>query len=87
MARHDLQLDDQLSRMVDDLVASGRYPTADAAVEAGLRLLADREATRQQETRELSEKIEAGWQQSQRGERIDGQKVIDELRRRAEDAA
>jgi len=88
MPRRELKLDDELSRMLDDLVAAGRYPTPDAAVDAGLRLLAARDAAREEALTRLREKVEEGWQQSERGELIDGQRVIDELRSRyAEDAA
>lgn len=41
-----ITLDDDLGAFVDRQVAGGRYASADAVVEAGLRLLEEREAAR-----------------------------------------
>jgi len=82
MPRRELKLDDELSRMLDDLVAAGRYPTPDAAVDAGLRLLAARDAARQQELERIRAEILVGLEAADRGELIDGEAVFAELRAR-----
>jgi len=82
MPRRELQIDDDLSRMLDDLVAAGRYPTADAAVDAGLRLLAARDAAREQELERIRAEILVGLQAADRGELIDGEAFFAELRAR-----
>lgn len=56
-----LSLPPDLERFVRDQIASGRFPTPDGVVAAGLRLLSDREA-------ELRALVAAGVAQADRGE-------------------
>ena len=56
-----MTLPPDLERFVQDQIASGRFPSADGVIEAGLRLLRDREA-------ELRDQIAAGMEQVERGE-------------------
>jgi putative addiction module CopG family antidote len=60
-AAMSLTLPPDLERFVRDQIAAGRFPTFDGVVEAGLRLLRDRED-------ELRSLIATGIEQADRGE-------------------
>jgi antitoxin ParD1/3/4 len=69
-------------------VASGRYESASDVVREGLRLLEQRDRDLQR----MNHDIELGWQQSERGDLLDGPGVFAEIRslsksRRAKGAA
>src|SRR5437773_1234582 len=56
-----LTLPPDLERFVQDQIANGRFPTPDGVIEAGLRLLLDRQ-------NELRRLVGAGIEQADRGE-------------------
>lgn len=64
MATRNVVLTEPQSRMIDDLVAAGRFQNASEALRAGLRLL-EREET---ELRELRERLTRGVQQARDGD-------------------
>src|SRR4030081_609705 len=68
-------------RFVQSKVESGRYQSASEVVCDGLRLLEEREERHQQAFGGMREEIEIGWQQSERGEVVDGPTVFAEIRR------
>lgn len=64
MATRNVVLTEPQSRMIDDLVAAGRFQNASEALRAGLRLL-EREET---EFRELRERLTRGVEQAREGD-------------------
>jgi antitoxin ParD1/3/4 len=70
----------ELEQFVQSRVASGRYQTASEVVREGLRLLEEREQSRETVIQELRAKIRRGIEQADRGELLDGDAVFDEIR-------
>ncbi len=68
MATRNVVLTEPQSRMIDHLVAEGRYQNASEALRAGLRLL-EREET---ELRELRHRLTQGVQQARDGNLAQG---------------
>lgn len=68
MATRNVVLTEPQSRMIDHLVAEGRYQNASEALRAGLRLLEREEA----ELRELRIRLTQGIQQARDGDLADG---------------
>ncbi|MFM2388846.1 MAG: hypothetical protein RLZZ437_401 [Pseudomonadota bacterium] len=68
MATRNVVLTEPQSRMIDHLVAEGRYQNASEALRAGLRLL-EREET---ELRELRHRLAQGVQQAREGNLAQG---------------
>ena len=77
----NIALTPHLDRFVQSKIESGRYQSASEVVRDGLRLLEEREQDRQQSLAKLRQDIEAGWQQSERGEVVDGPSVFSEIRK------
>lgn len=63
MATRNVVLTDSQSRLIDELVASGRYQNASEALRAGLRLLEREEA----EFRDLRERLTRGVLEARKG--------------------
>ena len=76
----NVSLTPELERFVQSRVASGRYQTASEVVREGLRLLEEREQSREAVMEELLAKIRRGIEQADRGELLDGDAVFDEIR-------
>lgn len=77
-----------LDRFVQDQVASGAYPDADAVVSAGLRLLETDAGDEAEKMRRFLSKVRSGLDQLDRGEGIevtDLQTYFDALEARALD--
>lgn len=85
----NVSLTPELEQFVQSRVASGRYQTASEVVREGLRLLEEREQSREAAIEELRAKIRRGAEQAERGELLDGDAAFEEIhqlsaRRRAE---
>ena len=76
----NISLTEELQRLLDDKLASGRYGSASEVVRDGLRLIEQRD--RLLAVKELRARIDIGWQQSERGEGRDGELVFAEMRNR-----
>ena len=76
----NVALTPHFDRLVKAKVSSGRYESASEVVREGLRLLEERDE-QQANLKELQHEVEAGWQQAQRGEMVDGPSVFAEIRR------
>jgi antitoxin ParD1/3/4 len=76
----NVSLTPELEQFVQSRVASGRYQTASEVVREVLRLLEEREQSRETVTQELRAKIRRGIEQADRGELLDGDAVFDEIR-------
>jgi antitoxin ParD1/3/4 len=75
--------DSRLEKFVDGKVESGLYNNASEVVREGLRLLKEQDEVH----RKWRESIERGWQQAQRGEVVDGEKVMNAARERIKNKA
>ena len=85
----NVSLTPELDQFVEARVASGRYQTASEVIREGLRLLEEREQTREAALEELRAQLRRGAEQADRGELLDGDAVFEEIqqlsaRRRAE---
>lgn len=77
----DVTLSPDLEELIDDRMSSGLYASVTEVLRDALRLLADRERTREDHSEELRTQIARGLEQLDRGERerLD----IDAIRRKA----
>lgn len=78
----NVSLTPELERFVTSRVESGRYQSASEVVREGLRLLEDRELSRQTTLADLRREIAVGLEQADRGELFDGEEVFRELEER-----
>jgi antitoxin ParD1/3/4 len=76
----NVSLTPELEQFVQSRVASGLYQTASEVIREGLRLLEERERTRETALEELRAKIRRGIKQADRGELLDGDAVFEEIR-------
>jgi antitoxin ParD1/3/4 len=75
----NVSLTPELEALVHDKVKSGRYLSASEVVREGLRLLEERDHLYQARLADLQKEINLGVEQSDRGEVLDGETVIQEL--------
>ena len=88
----NVNLTPELERMVRDKVASGLYNNQSEVVREALRLLAEQERVREAHLERLRSALAEGLVQADRGELLDGDTVLGEMRaflrsRRAKDSA
>ena len=77
----NIALTAHFDQFVQSKVESGRYQSASEVVRDGLRLLEEREQMRLQSLARLRQDIEIGWQESERGQVVDGPGVFAEIRK------
>jgi antitoxin ParD1/3/4 len=77
----EITLSPRLTKLVEQQIASGQYESIDELFEVALSLLAKRDQY-DQWVREVGEKIDVGIQQLDRGEGVDGETAISQLRQR-----
>jgi antitoxin ParD1/3/4 len=84
MARRTLNvsLTPELEELIVDRVESGRYLSASEVVREGLRLLEERDRRREEALAGVRRKIEEGLDSLDRGERLDGETLLNELEQR-----
>lgn len=75
----NVSLTPELARFVDGQVKGGLYSTASEVVREGLRMLAEREKLRELRREEFRKKVQAGLEQLDSGQGLDGDGVFDEL--------
>lgn len=80
-ATMNVSLTPELARFVDGQVQGGLYSTASEVVREGLRILAEREKLRELRREELRKKVQAGLDELDRGEGLDGDAVFEEIER------
>jgi antitoxin ParD1/3/4 len=80
-ASMNVSLTPELEQFVQSRVASGRYQTASEVIREGLRLLEEREESRETALRELRGKLRRAIEQADRGEFLDGETVFEEIRK------
>ena len=76
----NVSLTPELEQFVESRVASGRYQTASEVIREGLRLLEERDQARQAALEELRAQLRRGVEQADRGEVLDGDAVLKEIR-------
>jgi len=77
----NIALTPHFDRFVRAKVSSGRYQSASEVVRDGLRLLEERDEERRQTLARLRRDVEVGWQESERGDTVDGPTVFAEIRK------
>jgi antitoxin ParD1/3/4 len=78
-----LTLTPQLEALVRQKVDAGLYHSPGQVLEEALRLLDERDASRQQRLEELRREIAVGLEQLDRGEGVPGEQVFEALRDRS----
>jgi antitoxin ParD1/3/4 len=77
----NVSLNPELEQFIHNQVESGKYTSTDAVIIAGIRLLEEQERIYKGRFEELKREILVGIEQLDRGERLDGREVIEQLRR------
>jgi antitoxin ParD1/3/4 len=72
---------DELRSFVEDEIGRGHYGSLDELLAEGLRLLREREAFIDEHRDALRAQIAEGVLQVERGELVDGEEVMEQLRR------
>ena len=83
----NVSLTPELERLVNEKVQSGVYPSASEVVREALRLLNERDQSREGRLADLKRNIAIGIEQADRGELMDGEEFFDELLRENEEEA
>lgn len=78
----DVSLSPEFEQFVQRQVAQGKYASAADVVIAGIRLLMERECIYRGRFEELRQEVLIGVQQRDRGECLDGEEVIEQLRQK-----
>jgi antitoxin ParD1/3/4 len=76
----NISLTPELGAFLQSRVKSGQYQTTSEVVREALRLLQRQEKEREAGLRQLKARLQRGAGQAQRGERLDGDEVFEELR-------
>ena len=72
-----------LDKFVAELLKSGLYQSQSEILREGLRLLREREELKKFRFAELKREIDLGIAQAERGEFVDGEKVLAQIRRKS----
>ena len=80
----NVSLTPELEKLVASKVQSGRYQSASEVIREGLRLLEDQDRLRETRLEEVRRKVQTGLDQLDRGEAIDGETVLAELKQKSE---
>lgn len=75
----NVSLTPELERLVNQKVESGLYTSASEVVREALRLLNERDQTREYRLAELKARIALGIEASKRGDVVDGEEFLDQL--------
>ncbi|MEH1852834.1 MAG: type II toxin-antitoxin system ParD family antitoxin [Nostoc sp.] len=78
----NISLTIELEQFIQSQVASGKYTSSEEVILAGIRLLEERERIYKGRFEELQREIMIGVDQLDRGERLDGREVIEQLRQK-----
>jgi len=76
----NVNLTPDLERLVQEKVASGLYNNQSEVVREALRLLADQDRLREAHLEHLRKALAEGLAQADRGELLDGEVVVEEMR-------
>ncbi|MHC5744622.1 MAG: type II toxin-antitoxin system ParD family antitoxin [Nostoc sp.] len=78
----NISLTTELEQFIQGQVASGKYTSNEEVILAGIRLLEERERIYKGRFEELQREIAIRVEQLDRGERLDGREVIEQLRQK-----
>ncbi|MEH2158576.1 type II toxin-antitoxin system ParD family antitoxin [Nostoc sp.] len=78
----NISLTTELEQFIQSQVASGKYTSSEEVILAGIKLLEERERIYKGRFEELQREIAIGVEQLDRGERLDGREVIEQLRQK-----
>jgi antitoxin ParD1/3/4 len=78
----EVLLTEQLEQFIQTQVETGKYASASDVILAGIQLLEERERLYQGRFEELQREVLLGVEQLDRGERLDGRSVIEQLRQK-----
>lgn len=76
----NVNLTPELEKLVQEKVASGLYNNQSEVVREALRLLAEQDRLREAHLVRLRAALASGLEQADRGELLDGPKVLEEMR-------
>jgi antitoxin ParD1/3/4 len=76
----NIQIKPELEQIIQAQIATGRYANPEEVISKALKLLLEWEKGYQQWVEETREKVEVAIEQLDRGEGIDGQIVVEQLR-------
>ena len=79
----NISLTGELEQLVQRKVESGRYRSASDVVRAGLRLLEREDERTKVLLTEVRAQVQAGIEQAERGELVDGEEAVARVKRRA----
>lgn len=82
----NISFTEQHDHLIDEKLAAGAYQTASEVVRDAMRLLQERDQLHQERVAKVRAKIEKGWEQSERGQMVDGTAVEAHFRKRSLDA-
>lgn len=75
----NIALTSEIEKFIASQVESGKYPSAEEVILAGIRLLEERERIYHGRFEELKSEIMIGVEASERGEFVDGETVFSQL--------
>ncbi|HYX18031.1 MAG TPA: type II toxin-antitoxin system ParD family antitoxin [Nostoc sp.] len=76
----NIQIKPELEQIIQAQIATGRYANPEEVISKALKLLSEWEKGYQQWVEETREKVEVAIEQLDRGEGIDGEVVVEQLR-------
>jgi antitoxin ParD1/3/4 len=79
----NISLTEELEKLVQRKVESGRYTSASEVVRAGLRLLEQEDELRETRLAAVRAEVRAGIDQAERGELVDGEEAMARVKKRA----
>ena len=79
----NISLTEELEELVQRKVESGRYTSASEVVRAGLRLLEQEDELRETRLAAVRAEVQAGIDQAERGELLDGEEAMARVKKRA----
>ena len=80
----DITLQPELEQFVREKINSGQYQSVNEAVNAGLKILMERELIYQGRFDQLRQEIMVGIEASERGEVVDSETVFNSIRQKLE---
>ncbi len=83
----NVSLTPELDQLVQQKVASGLYQTASEVIREGLRLLHERDAMREQQMRNLRQRIDRGLKQLDAGQGLSAEKAWKQIQNRRKHAS
>lgn len=78
----DMSLTPEIEQFIHSQVESGKYASAVDVIQAGIQLLEERDHIYNGRFEELRQEVLIGVEQLDRGERLDGRAVIEQLRQK-----